>query len=411
MKISCCCFTCIIGEDKDGDKEENDRLLGRDNSDDRSTLTQKGSYSRSASALSSSSTNRGLSTESGDPFSESLDGAPVSKDKFNKAVNVLKRYNVMSSKYKTKELERQMSMPARLRIRVALKFMSTSNIVKVSVVEALDVMSAVRNKWTPESTVSSDQDEPSVIQVRTKILHSEVRGHTKKYEIRGSLPGALKFKNETIHSVNFEEFVQSKIRFRLYFVMKHARDKLLGEYTLDVATLEYDKSVTTQYVTLDLYDSTVAEFDALSATSPGLTNRFAGFDSQTSTENETRGASTPKIQRQAKIRSQDSETKRSTEKADDSGDKSGDESSIRKALRSLRSGTSRDQSIDSLEAAANANEFDRLKMAAKERSEKIGELDESTAAMADSASNLNLLSVKLKEKYKAKVGKSKSSDT
>lgn len=334
----------------------------------------------------------------------------MSHDKFNKAVKVLKRYNVMSSQYKTKELERQMSLPARLRIRVALKFMSVSNTVKVSVVEALDVMSALRIKCIPDSSASSDQDEPLVIQVRTKILHSEVRGHTKKYEIRGGLSGALKFKSETIHSVNFEEFIQSKIRFRLYFVMKHSRDKLLGEYTLDAATLDYDKSVTTQYIILDLYDSSVAEFDTLSSLSPGLTSRSAGYDSQTSTENETRGASTPKIQRQAKIRSQESEIKRCAEKTDDSG-KSGDESSIRKALKTLRSSTSKEQSTDSMEAAANASEFDRLKMAAKERTEKIGELEESTVAMADSASNLNLLSVKLKEKYKAKVGKSKSSDT
>lgn len=408
MKVTCCCFTCIIGEDKDDDKEENDRLLGRRNKD--GPFSKKESYSRSASAFSSSS-NRGLSTESGDPFSESLDGAPISKDKFNKAVKVLKRYNVMSSKYKTQELERQMTMPSRLRIRIALKYMSTSNTVKVSVVEANDVMSALRSKSMPESAVSSDQDEPSVIQVRTKLMHSDVRGHTKKYEIRGGLSGALKFKNETIHSINFDEFIQCKIRFRVYYVIKHARDKLLGEYTLDATTIEYDKSVTTQYVDLDLYDSTIAEFDALSAASPGLTSRSAGFENQTSNESETRGATTPKIQRQAKIRSEEAEIKRSSDKTDDSGDKSNDESSIKKALRSLRSGSSKEQSIDSIEAGASASEFDRLKMAAKERTEKLGDLEETTAAMAESAGTLNLLSVKLKEKYKAKVGKSKSSET
>lgn len=419
MKVTCCCFTCIIGQEKDEEKEENSRLLHSESGSEPSALPKQSSYSRSTSALSSSSTNRALSTESGEPPPESVDGKPVSKDKFTKAVGVLKKYNVMSSKYNTKELQRQMSLPARLRIKVGFKVMPRSSTVKVSVIEAHDVMSALQSKGLPDAVASSDQEQQLVVQVRTKILHSEVRGHTKKYEIQGSITGALKLRSETIHSIDLEEFLRCKIRFRFYCVMKHSRDKLLGEYTLDVETLNFDKNNPVPNVMLDLYDSAIADFESSSSKSPGLVpSKAASYESQTSTEKDSQSSSTPKIQRQAKIRSQDSELraslKKDAEKATESShsaEKSEEESSIKKAFRSIRGSTSsKDQSFEGLESsvAQTTGEFDRLKMAVKERTEKVEELEESTAEMADSAKNLSLLSIKLKEKYMAK---SKSSDS
>lgn len=66
----------------------------------------------------------------------------------------------------------------------------------------------------------------------------------------------------------------------------------------------------------------------------------------------------------------------------------------------------------SLPAADALSATEKLKLALKERGEKVSEVEDATAEMASAASNFGALSVKLKEKYKGESKKKhhKSSD-
>nr|XP_039249722.1 uncharacterized protein LOC120327488 [Styela clava] len=441
MKITCCCFTCIVGQnDNENNKEETSQLLQGDNeSEEHSTPRDKQPYSRSASGISSASTLRGFSTESGDPTSESFDGnAPPSGAKFSKAVGVLKKYNVMSSRYNSKELQRQLSTPTKLSLKIGIKIMPRSSTVKISVIEAHGVTEALQAKGLPEITSSDEQEPSTIVQIRTKLMHNEVRGHTKKYEIQGGITGALKLRNETIHTVDLEEFLHCKLRFRLYFVLKHQRDKLLGEYTLDVESLNLDTNNAITHTMLELYDPALLESNIVSPT-PQVTPvppRFSSSDSQPSMDKDSLPP-IPKIQRQAKIRSQDSDLRVSIKRDQDrassddshSNEKSAESTTptkkpLTKALKSIRHGASlmltrepskdKDRSLDAEHPSPSTEPLtanERLKMVLKERGEKVGELEDATAAMAESAGNFSALSVKLKEKYKAESKKKKSSES
>lgn len=443
MKIVCCCFTCIIGDsENESNKEETSQLLrGDDENEDHLSPHDKQPYSRSASGVSSVSTLRGLSTESGDPTSESFDGnGSPSGAKFSKAVGVLKKYNVMSSRYNSKDLQRQLSTPTKLSLKIGIKIMPRSSMVKVSVIEAHGVAEALQAKGLPELASSVEQEPHTVVQVRTKLIHSEVRGHTRKYEIEGGITGALKLRNETIHTVDLEEFLHCKLRFRLYFVLKHQRDKLLGEYTLDVESLNLDTNNAVTHTMLELYDPAVLE-SQLSIKSPPpevtpVIPKFPSYESQPSTDKDT-VPPIPKIQRQAKIRSLDSEPKTNVKReqdrasSDDSHptDKSGENTTpikkpLSKALKSIRHGASlimskepskdKERSSDTEHPTPSTEQLtanEKLKMDLNERGEKVGELLEATQAMADSADNFSTLSMKLKEKYKAESKKKKSSES
>lgn len=423
MRFTCCCFTCIIGNEKGASKEEEDPLI-----DDSKTQTvhrhlasAQSSYSKSFS--SDIGTIKGTSVESTDgelfdPPSESKMG----KDKFVKAVGVLKKYNVVSGKYNTKELQRQLSMPEKLHLIIGIKVMPKNSQVKVSAIEARGIHGALQGKEYQEVTSgSSDSETAVVIQVRTKIISTEVRGHTRKHEIQKGFSGALKMRNETIHEINMEEFAQCSIRFRLYYVLKHHRDKLLGEYLLDVSSLNLPTEYShTTHVMLELCEPSETP---VTQQSPEIILVNKGLPNLGESEITT----TPKIQRQQKIRSQDSERykyaseKSSSEDVTSIGLKSEEESkhekispkrSLSKAFKSIRSNVlSKDQPgkergppetpTPTEGSMEQVSAMEKLKQAATERSEKVEELKDSSAAMSESASKFSAMSVKLKEKYKS----------
>ena len=262
MKITCCCITCFIGQEVSQSSEQ-ERLI----SHDKDASVSAPAEIQNRNVLSPTRSVRSESPESsGDASAKKAadilkrnrvslgSQQPERKESVQKAVGILKKYRISTTKsQEAGGKPEEKSEPPLIDLKISIKIMVRSDIVKIFVVEATNVLPVLKEK-NPEHDLSGE--ELLLVQVRTKILPTEFRSHSHKFEVYEGFTGAMKFANECLYTLTIPEFVNKQIRFRLYNVFKQKRDILLGEYILDIPSLGLEIESTTTNVLMQLHEPT-----------------------------------------------------------------------------------------------------------------------------------------------------------
>lgn len=300
MKLKLCCFTCLIcedAEDTNSQAEDKPLIISEKSETEKNLKSPEKVVKRAPSRFLSSST-------VGSSSDASLDH-PDATEKFQKSVGILRRYNLTSKRYTDKkEIQRQLTSVSLLRVKISVKIMPRSDLVKIFVIEATNVMSILKIHDFPEAGGSSDSESAPIMQIRSKLIPSEIRGHTRKYEINDGITGAMKFRNECLHSLTVDEFLKCSLRVRVYYVLKHHRDKLLGEYTLEIKQLDISMETGTTNIIMETYDPMDTTAVINSPEIIPVNHHLFSVDSQSSISS----TSSRKISRQTALESQDSVT-------------------------------------------------------------------------------------------------------
>nr|XP_002129808.1 uncharacterized protein LOC100175316 [Ciona intestinalis] len=408
MKITCCCFTCYVGEQENNDPEER-RLITEDEEEQSDATHQEPEPVTSPPE-------KKVSVEKPDQKTEKL----------HRAVGVLKKYNVLASKTKIadgEKLDERISLSAVV-LKVGIKVMARSNQVKIFALDASNVMDVIEVKITAkeEATGSSVREDKPIIQLRTKLIPSDTRGHSKKYEVHESITGSMKFMNECLHSVSVNDFRNCSVRFRLYYVLKHHHDMLLGEYILEIPNVALDFESGTTNVLMELHEpnnenvkpAQICEVHrSLSSVSSSGTGSQSSFASSTSSFKSTIRRGDVKQSTRKGIPSFDER-----QESDDIFDE-GPVSPSSRSLRGIFQSGKKSQGGSSMESIEEAgvqdvqnkseslNALQKLKRGMLERGEKVSEVEKATEEMEKNASNFSAVSLKLREKYEKKQTKRK----
>ena len=155
----------------------------------------------------------------------------------------------------TKHRQPEEQSTSQIALKISFTIRNLSEEVKIFAIEAANVMPMLKEKFPDVES----GDELILIQIRTKHLTTKARGQSRKISVyQSSVTGALKFSNDCIQTMTVSEFEEGQIRFRLYNVFRRKNDVLLGEYILDIPSLNLDvgKYRTTSYdVIMELHES------------------------------------------------------------------------------------------------------------------------------------------------------------
>ena len=407
MRIKCCCITCFIGEDAPQSSEEQS-LISNGIENGQVTDIQPGGIVNANDVP----TNGDLSPQSvKDVANDSEDAAHVaeilkknnvslgvqkSEDKhaFSRAVGILKKYKISSSSYDPSSQDVE-SFGTKVDLKISIKMMVRSDVVKIFAIEAANVIPVLRQKC-PETDLTST-DELVLVQIRTKVLPTDVRGHGKKFEVYESLTGTMKFANECLHTLNITEFMSKQIRFRLYNVFKQKRDILLGEYILDIPSLNLNIEGCTINVLMQLHEPNseavqppeVMDTRRLLSSTSGSSNQSSGSSNRSFKPTTTirRGDSRPMMRKGIPVFSESSET--------DSGEPK-PSSSLQPVQESM-------EAPENEQASQGA--FQQLRKGLDDRTENVKKLEDTSEKLDREASAFSELSIKIKEKYQKKHSK------
>jgi len=410
MKVTCCCFTCLICEDGKEDDEKS-RLISNKEGHDALPETEPPGTSQPS-----------VGKNEGEVHPVVNENPSVSQQENSHSISRssrARRYYMMSKKYSVDEITA--TEETAVWLRIAFNIINPSGVVKIFALEARNVFDVLSKLASVES---SGLDDKAIVQLRTKVLPSEVRGHSNKYEVAEGLGGSLRFHKERLHDIPASEFTSSFVRFRLYHVFKHQRDVLLGEYVIDCSALNLDlKTSSTTDVELVMHDpaatnarppevlETRAFLSSVSSSSQEWVEAPAVFK-KTIRRGDTRAA------KHLPIPSFQSPDEREERKGSSEDGSTTDEGGIksRKVKRAVLTSVSR-QSSDKVSsedvtssgtAQTKKEKVDKktalewLRKGGQERSEKVSKLQDATSELAQSASDLNSTSMKLREKYEKK---------
>lgn len=396
MKLTCCCLTCFIG-DPEAHREEEARLIAEEKKPQKDERRFSAKSSPSLKRKSNLARKRRTSGLDVNVFEESTEKSS-DEERLNRKAHILKKYNVDPANINEQEriYNKQISETGSIDLKLGIKTMLHSKVVKIFALQATNLMFMLRSKSPPETL----SDEKIIVQLRTKVIPIEARGHSKKYEIRESLTGTMKFMNECVHEIQLVEIKHLKIRFRIYHVLKKHRDILLCEYVLNLGSnLGYDSSGTVNVI-LPMHepDATVIRQPIISETRRSLSSLSSAQSGNSSFHLEVTGVDVD-------------ESVKEEEKEEDEHQVRKKKLSVLKQLRELRKsidiGSAEKHPKASLErlkshpAETTAN-FDHLKHGLLERHAKVGVLENKTEEMQSEAKNFNAMAHLLQEKYHRK---------
>ena len=406
MKISCCCFTLIIGEDRLQEAEE-ERLLDNDVETEEPIFSPRNVTSPTPASLEADHEDKDAQKAAGILQKNKVDLTQKPKNPdIRRAVGILKKYK-LSTKQDGSDSDHAQLLH-NVDLTISIKIMARSDTVKIFVVEASNVLPVIRDRTAkdPETTPRSSEESKTseellLVQVRTKLMHSEIRGHSKKYEVYEGLTGAMKFSNECIHTISISDFLSQPIRFRFYNVFKQKRDILLGEYILDTAGLNLEIENGTTSVLLHLHETAASsvqppeKFDHRRMLSSSSAAGSSGHISVTPTKSLKstirRSDVRPTTRKSIPFFSQTSET--DVDHKSQAGSPS--------YLESLESASPVNQKKQS------DSHLQQLMKGVNERGENVDKLQSATEDMANEASTLSEMSSRIREKYQKKASKKK----
>ncbi|CAK8691388.1 uncharacterized protein LOC143450018 [Clavelina lepadiformis] len=377
MKITCCCFTCIIGEDDDKHPERSPLITdGQDDEEVQShpSKGEKSSISTPPQVASSSKDN----------------DEKKSVTSYHRAAGILRKYNALSTDTDPDMLEKAMH-DANVSLKISIKIMAHTDIVKLFALEACNVKPVLLAR-SPELFGS---EEKPIVQLRTKILPTENRGHSKKYEVSESITGALRFSNECLYTFSMQEFQNISFRFRLYNVFKHQRDVMLGEYILDTNALGLGSESGTSTILLEMHEPNAQ------AKPPEITNLKKSLESMSGSSAQSSITSMKSFQ--TTIRRGD--TRISTRRGIPTFEEGSDTSTTSpERSQKTRSAEPVERSVEESKKEKFST-FEHLKSSVHERSEHLSEVKEAAEELDEHAKDFSALSIRLREKYQKKSKK------
>ena len=376
MKIDCWCFTCIIGKSETDDPEESLLIPGETPppSDDPIQIGPEGPT---------------------DTVNEAENNAlPVNNEDIDAVFS--------ESESKSSEVQSPTSPDPLLKndkdhriinLKIAVKIMAQSEVVKIFAVSATGVSDSLVDENILKDS-DSVQETSSVVQLRTKLLPSETRGHSKKYDVTENILGALKFGNDCLHQITLEEFKQFSLRLRLYQILKqfHQRDKLLGEYILNFTNLGLSESETcTHNVIMQLHDPSSndvepPEVKSIMGSISSLDEGSARTTIRRSRTKLTKRLTIPEFSGNEAIQEDDKVQSQNPVQRQSSG---------RKSIISFHETTEK----------ARQSVFNQLSQKTRERHSKVSELGNATEEMHNNARNFATVSRRLSERYERKAKK------
>ena len=402
MRIKCCCITCFIGEDAPQSAEEQSLIPNEKESSESTDIPPRAILSPTKSVKDSSTDPEEV--ENADQAADILKKHNVSlgpqksddRESFNRAVGILKRYKISSTKYDPRKLEKELST-SRVDLKVSIKMMVRSDVVKIFAIEATNVIPVLQEICPETDFVSTD--ELVLVQIRTKILPTDVRGHSKKFEVYESLTGAMKFANECLHTMTITEFVSKQVRFRLYNVFKQKRDILLGEYILDIPSLNLDVESCTMNVVMQLHEPGSEDVQ------PPEVMDTRRLLSSTSGSSNLSSSSSNKSFKATTIRRGDTRTvsRRGIPVFSDSSEADQGDTKTSTTLQPVEEGAE----VTGEETSSPQGAFQQLIKGVNDRTENVEKLEDTTEEMAREASAFSDMTIKLREKYQKKYSKKK----
>lgn len=406
MKIDCWCFTCIIGASEPDDAEESLLIPGGDtptptNEDVLQTCPEvQNDSSGVVDSEPSMTERRSGNTLTVNNHHEDIDAVFSSEgDSKSSDLHSPTSPNVSCKNEENNAVSRNISL------KIAVKVMAQSELVKVFAVSATGVSDSLvdENSFSNKDNGGADQQTMSVVQLRTKLLPSETRGHSKKYDATENILGALKFGNDCLHQITMDDFRQFSLRLRLYQILKqfHQRDKLLGEYILDFTSLGLAEDETcTHNIIMRLHDPSATDVEPpdISSTVGGS---ISGQDDGGSAR-VTLGRSRSKVSRKLTI--PEFSGSESIQEDDVSG-KAG--SGGKKVQKQHSTGSGRKSIISFTEGTDKARHsvFNQLSQKTRERHSKVSELGNASEEMHNNARNFAQVSRRLSERYERKAKK------
>lgn len=407
MRIKCCCLTCIVGEDQVEEAEE-ERLL-EDDKEIESVVSPRKVNSPTLTDAEVKHDSEDNAHKAADILQKNrVELSPKGKnpETVRRAVGILKKYK-LSSKQDGSDSDQASSM-FNVDLKISIKIMAKSDSVKIFVIEACNVMSVIREKASNSEAVKSSEergmsiDELLLVQVRTKLLPTEIRGHSKKYEVYEGLTGTMKFSNECIHTLSVSEFLNRKVRFRFYNVFKQKRDILLGEYILDTAALNLEIENGTTSILLHLHEPDCtfvlppekSETRRMLSSSSGTGSSGQSSVSSNKSLKSTirRGDVKPNPRRGIPFFSQSSET---------------DLESKPQAVGQSHLHTVDESTESQNKERAPDSPFQHMMKGVNERTVNVERLQSASEDMANEASAFSDMSSRLREKYQKKASKRK----
>jgi len=348
MKLNCCCFSCICGEDKNEKNSEVSKLLDNNIENEDSQKQEEDQLIKDQNL----------------PEKEE-------KDKKHKMKEKLKRISLLSRIASSSYLDHR-PLGLNVELKIDFKIFPNSESVKIFAVSAYGISTSLL-----EDVETTDQPESDSIslQLRTKITPPDIRGHSKKYHLKDNYLDSIKFSNECIHDLNFYVFRDSNFRLRLYRLHKQRRDQLLGEFTLILNDLEIRLTESgTTTVSMCLHDI------GASVIQPPKIKKVL-ID--------------PHSSRRKTIRRSDSKSSRKSFNISSEGFRN---RIFSDSVPEVEETQARSQSLRSVPQ----DTFTMIHSAFKERLDRVNELEETTNEMKENANSFQAVSQHLAEKYKKK---------
>lgn len=432
MKINCCCFWCVCGEDADDKNLEQSKLLDNEHLGKSGSKQHVNSPATAAPAAAATACNEAAkttaaspkndrkpssgaaATEAGDSSaiaasstSQTADKkelSPQEKDEKRQKVvgkfrNKIRIVNQLSRITSSAYLDHR-PLALSIELKIDLKVFPASECLKVFAVSAYGVSASALDESTGgngDETPSPSEPEPIVLQLRTKVTPQEARGHSKKYTLKENVLDSVKFSNECLHTLSTDDLGDSQLRLRLYRLHKQRRDRLLGEYTLVLARLDISPSDSgVSSVSMQLHDVDVTPEQ------PPKVRKVSGGDSFSAHRGTTRRSETSKassVSSSRRCQSASSVSEGFRNRLFSSVTSSSDTERGAGGGTEERSGT---EAPPNSAAADAVTSFSALHSAFRERLDRVSEMEERTEEMRDRASNFQEVSRKLTEKYRQK---------
>ena len=302
----------------------------------------------------------------------------------SKAAGIFRRYTSKSDDSTSPKI----TPAAKIELKVGIKVMPRSKVVKVSAIKATNVSTAFKEIHSDAKL--STASEFGSVQIRTKILPSGVRGRSKKHKVYENSIETVGFSNECLHTLIMKEFMSKQIRFRLYNVFQQKRDVLLGEYVLNVSSLNLEMYSCTINVLMQLHESTCK-----TAKPPEVIDTHPLLSSIPSSSGQPRGSVKHSFTFTEKMSTLPSKkvvrTFADSAALEDAGEM--------KSLGSLRI---LPEKTEDSEGQSTQSPFQLLMGGANERTESVTKLENASEQITQNASNLNDTMVQLRETYKKK---------
>ena len=396
MRIKCCCITCVIGEEDVAQSAEEQSLIQNE---------REPSEAAEVSPEVPFSPLKSVADASPEPEEDTKtkNAADIlkkhhvtlspqksgGKEAVSRAVGILKKYASKHDSSKSSEI----APVTTIGLKISIKMMVRSDVVKIFAIEATNVLTAL--KEINADVESTSADELILVQIRTKILPTDVRGHSRKFEVYESLTGAMKFSNECLHTLTMTEFMSKQVRFRLYNVFKQKRDVLLGEYILDIPTLNLEIESCTMNVFMQLHEPNCEVIKP-----PEVTDTRRLLSSMSGSSGQSSGSSNRSFKTTIRRGDVRASSRKSIPTFAESTEAEGGEAKSPSSLQVQ-------EKTEDGDGQSPQSPFQHMMRSAHERTENVEKLEHATEEMTQKASNFNDMSVRLREKYQKKHSKKK----